>query len=130
MSFIRIKKSLSIIVLLSSALISPSLFADDYKIIRFYKLNKKGEQNRLVMKEKRLKLAGCHNFTLTPKVYKLTQIGFKSCSLYSVKNCKIDTEISGLDGKNNVKTDFTEGKRWMFNQQTPRGTKAKSWRCE
>lgn len=132
MNFLKTKYTPSIVLLISCMIISPSLLADTekYQIIRFYKLNKKQQQNRLVMKEKKLKLSGCHNFFLSPRVYRLTQIGFNYCSLYSEKNCKANTEITGLWKKKSKNMQFTEGGRWFFNQNSQYGIKAKSWYCE
>jgi hypothetical protein len=109
----------------------PSLSADDdsFKMIRFYKLNKNEQQNRLLIREGRLKKVGCQNFSTKPRVYRLTQIGFKYCYIYSKKDCEAGTEIMGSWKGEKQDNKFTQGGEWLFNKANLRGEKAKSWHC-
>lgn len=119
------------IVVSFSIIATHSLYADNKtnKIIRFYKLNKQKQQNRLLIRESRLSKTGCHNFATTPTIYRLTQIGFEYCVIYAKKDCPAGTEIMGSwkDKKRDIK--LTQGGTWFFNQHSPRGEKAKSWYC-
>jgi len=99
------------------------------QIIRFYKLNDKQQLNRLVIRKSRLKKAGCHNFLGTKKIYRLTQIGFKSCQLFSEKNCLNGSEIEGIWNNTDKAKEFKQGGEWLFNLQFSNGEKAKSWSC-
>ena len=132
MNLLKIKKYLTVIIISSSLFFLPSLSAtaDSRKIIRFYKLNKQDQQNRLLMHESRLKKTGCHNFATSPKVYRLTQIGFEYCYLYTKKNCQSGSEITGVWKEKKQDKKFTQGGAWFFNQSNPRGEKAKSWFCQ
>lgn len=123
--------SLSIGVLISLLPVE-TVYADNDKlqIIRFYKLNSKGQQNRLIIRESRLKKTGCQNFAMKPRIYRLTQIGFKNCLVFSKKNCAADTAITGLWKGEKPDTNFSQGGEWLFTQHDKKGTKAKSWRCE
>ena len=103
---------------------------DKLKIIRFYKLNSKGQQNRLIIRESRLKKTGCHNFATKPKVYRLTQIGFQHCWIYTKKNCEEGTAITGLWKGEKQDTQFSQGGEWLFTHHDEKGVRAKSWRCE
>ena len=100
------------------------------QIIRFYKLNTKGQQNRLLIRESRLKKTGCQNFAAKPTIYRLTQIGFKHCLVFRKKNCEEGTEITGLWKGKDPDTKFKQGGEWLFSQDESKGEKAKSWHCE
>jgi len=100
------------------------------QIIRFYKLNTKGQQNRLIIRESRLKKPGCHNFLAKPKIYRLTQIGFKHCVVFRKSKCEEGTEITGLWKGDAPDTKFKQGGEWFFTQSDSKGEKAKSWYCE
>lgn len=118
-------------VIFASLIPAEVLLADENKlqIIRFYKLNTKGQQNRLLIRESRLKRTGCHNFSTKPKVYRLTQIGFDRCLVFRKKNCADGSEITGLWKGEKASTEFQEGGEWLFTQNDKKGEKAKSWRC-
>lgn len=103
---------------------------DTLKIIRFYKLNSKGQQNRLVIRQSRLKKPGCHNFTTSPKIYRLTQIGYEYCIVFAKKNCSPGTEISGSWKGDELDTKFSQGGEWLFTHHDEKGVKAKSWSCQ
>lgn len=97
--------------------------------IRIYKLNKKNQAVRIQMRDKTAKASGCHNFITTPKVYRITQIGFESCSLYRTKDCPIDAIIEGQWKEKDKAIHLTQGGEWLFTYQDPKGIKAKSWSC-
>jgi len=97
--------------------------------IRFYNLNKKKQLNRLIIRKKRLEKAGCHNFSGTKKIYRLTQIGYKYCQLFSTKNCTSGSEIQGSWKEKKLSMQFTQGGEWLFIGENSSGVKAKSWLC-
>ncbi len=100
------------------------------QMIRFYKLNKKEQQNRVLMNNKTAKLTGCHNFLTKARVYRITQIGFEYCSLYQKKNCADDSIVNGLWKEKDSASKLTQGGQWLFHQEHPRGIKIKSWKCQ
>lgn len=104
--------------------------SDKLQIIRFYKLNSKGQQNRLLIRESRLKKTGCHNFATKPKVYRLTQIGFEYCTVYAKKSCAAGSEITGLWKGEKEDAKLSQGGEWLFTHHDPEGIKAKSWSCQ
>jgi len=106
--------------------------ADEEKrqYIRIYKLNSKEQSIRIQMRDKTAKASGCHNFITTPKVSRITQIGFASCSLYSAKNCPADAAIEGQWKEKDKATKLTQGGKWLFTYDDPKGVKAKSWSCQ
>ena len=63
------------------------------------------------------------------KVYRVAQIGFKTCALYAEKDCEVGAEI-GVSWKNKKApvNDFTPGARWFLPGE--RGSKMASWKCE
>lgn len=103
---------------------------DELKIVRFYKLNKKGQQNRLFIRESRLKKPGCHNFSTSPKIYRLTQIGYEYCIVFAKKNCSAGTEITGGWKGDKIDSKLSEGGEWLFTHHNKKGVKAKSWSCK
>lgn len=107
-------------------------FSEENKlqIIRFYKLNTKGQQNRIIIRESRLKKTGCHNFLTKPKIYRLTQIGFKHCVVFRKSKCAEGTEITGLWKGEDPDTKFKQGGEWLFTQSDSKGEQVKSWYCE
>ncbi len=102
----------------------------EYKIIRFYKLNSKGQQNRLVMRESRLKKPGCHNFATSPKIFRLTQIGYEYCIVYAKKKCSEGSEITGSWKGGKIDSKFSQGGEWLFTHHNEKGVTAKSWSCK
>ena len=104
--------------------------SDKLQIIRFYKLNSKDQQNRLLIRESRLKKTGCYNFATKPTVYRLTQIGFEYCAVYAKKSCAEGSEITGSWKGEKIDSKFSQGGEWLFTHHTPKGVKAKSWSCQ
>jgi len=100
------------------------------KIIRFYKLNSKGQQNRLLIRESRLKRAGCQNFATQTTIYRLTQIGFQYCQVFQEKNCEASSILEGLWKGEKPDSNFSQGGEWLFTQYGENGAEAQSWFCE
>ncbi|MGA8260568.1 MAG: hypothetical protein WB783_10175 [Arenicellales bacterium] len=74
---------------------------------------------------------GCHNLLLHFVVYRVAQIGYKYCTVYSEKDCKAGSEVqvSWKKKKPPVK-QFTQGDRWFLVSDNPHGHKMGSWYCE
>lgn len=72
---------------------------------------------------------GCHNLITKRRIYRVAQIGFETCSIYSEKDCEEGTEIAvSWKNKKTPKTSFTRGARWFLPGE--RGSKMGSWKCE
>ncbi len=72
---------------------------------------------------------GCHNLIKKRRIYRVAQIGFESCTVYSEKNCEEGTEIPvSWKNKKDPITSFTRGARWFLPGE--RGSKMRSWKCE
>lgn len=98
--------------------------------IRFYKLNNKDQQVRIQISDKTSSKAGCNNFLTKPRIYRLTQIGFDVCRVYSEKNCAADSIVEGLWKGEKTSSELSQGGEWLFTSDNPKGTKLKSWACE
>lgn len=95
--------------------------------LRLYTANKQLQQRRISI-VRNTDEPGCHNLISKRKVYRVAQIGFKSCTLYSEKNCEAGTEISvSWKEKKPPINDFTPGARWFLPGK--RGSKMASWNC-
>lgn len=106
----------------------PAAYAGKKTEIRFYKVNKHAQQERVAL-VRGVDEPGCHNFILNPKVHRVAQIGFKSCTLYSESDCETGSELSvSWKRKKKPTTSLTPGARWFLAGE--RGTKVASWRCE
>lgn len=113
------------------SLVSINSFAEEKRqYIRIYKLNSKDQSVRIQMLDKTTKASGCHNFITKPKVSRITQIGFESCSLYSAKDCSIESILEGQWKEKDKATKLTQGGKWLFTYDDPKGIKAKSWSCQ
>ena len=72
---------------------------------------------------------GCHNLIKKRRIYRVAQIGFEACSVYSKKDCEEGTEIPvSWKNKKDPVTSFTRGARWFLPGE--RGSKMRSWKCE
>jgi len=99
--------------------------------VRFYKVNRQLQADRLRFTNKAAKKPGCHNFIKKTRVHRLVQLGYESCSLYAKKSCLAESIISAVTEKDKTPvTTLTEGKSWFFDIEHRRGTRAKSWYCE
>ena len=96
--------------------------------VRLYTANKLLQQRQISL-VRNTDEPGCHNLITRRKVYRVAQIGFKSCTLYAKKDCEVGTEI-GVSWKNKKPpvNDFTSGARWFLPGE--RGSKMASWKCE
>jgi len=103
---------------------------NERQIVRFYKLNDKDQQNRLLIRESRLSKTGCQNFATQATIYRLTQIGFEYCQIFEEKNCVVESIIDGLWKGETADTEFTQGGQWLFTHHTDEGVKARSWECQ
>lgn len=74
---------------------------------------------------------GCHNLLLTLTIYRVAQIGFEHCTVYSEKDCKAGSEVpvSWKQEKDPV-TQFTQGDRWFLVSDDPQGHEMGSWSCK
>ena len=102
--------------------------------IRFYTINSQNQQRELYLLPNRGE-AGCFNLPLSVDVYRVAQIGFVSCSVYSDSDCDPATahlmHWSGKARKDPNKkkpTAFmTEGAMWRI--EGPREAALRSWEC-
>ena len=96
--------------------------------LRLYTANKLLQQRRISMIRHTDK-PGCHNLITKRRVYRVAQIGFATCTLYSAKSCEAETEIAvSWKNKKDPVNDFTQGARWFLPGE--RGSKMASWKCE
>ena len=74
---------------------------------------------------------GCHNMMLGFSVYRVAQIGFEYCAIYSEKNCQAGTEVPVTWKKEEAPVkQFTQGDRWFLVSEERRGRSVESWYCE
>lgn len=95
---------------------------------RAYVANKLKQQDRIWLPFVGKK-PGCHNMVITLEVYRVGQIGFDSCTIYSEKDCKPGSEIEvRWKNKNEPTTIITQGDRWFLPGET--GSDMGSWNCK
>ncbi len=102
--------------------------------IRFYNVNKKGQQSevRFVMGRDK---PGCHNIFGGRDVFRVAQIGFTYCTVYAEKDCAEDSAMvmnwKGKVRKNSARAQPTErlmpGDMWYFDDNGMR--EVSSWKC-
>ena len=74
---------------------------------------------------------GCHNMLLRFTVYRVAQIGYEYCTVYSEKDCKAGSELQvSWKQKENPVTQFTQGDRWFLVSDDSHGRKMGSWYCK
>lgn len=74
---------------------------------------------------------GCHNMLLRLTIYRVAQIGYQYCTIYSEKDCKAGSEIQvSWKQKENPVTQFTQGDRWFLVSERRRGRTMGSWYCK
>ncbi len=103
--------------------------------VRFYKVNKKGQQSEILFIGKR-NTPGCHNLRRARDIFRVAQVGFVFCSVYAEKKCSDGTEFTlhwkGKVKKNSARAQPTErflpGAMWFFEENDTR--KVASWKCE
>lgn len=95
---------------------------------RLYTANKLLQQREVSMVRNTDK-PGCHNLITKRRIYRVAQIGFEACSVYTESDCEAGTEIEvSWKNKKTPTTTFTRGARWYLPGE--RGSKMKSWKCE
>lgn len=105
-------------------LVSDAVWSAD---IRFYTTNSRQQQSLISLVTGTGK-PGCHNFLTKRRVYRISQVGFEYCRIYSEKNCKADAVVTTRWKNKKQPTDkLTPGSRWFLAGE--RGTKIASWEC-
>ena len=102
--------------------------------IRFYKVNKKSQQDEIRLIRNRDE-PGCHNLRRKREVYRAAQVGFTYCSVFEEKDCPdgkgIVMEWRGKVKKNSIRSQPSErlmpGDLWFFPEDQTR--KLGSWLC-
>ena len=134
-----------------AAFYTPEAQATNNQTIRFYKVNRAIQADRIKFKKKKSKQAGCHNFLKKARVYKTVQIGYAWCSLYAKKNCaegsiialskddseevraalavKIKSSEIEPQADNNLSKTMNQGNIWYPIATSKRGAKIRSWHC-
>jgi hypothetical protein len=103
--------------------------------IRFYKVNSKGQQSEVGFLRNRDK-PGCHNTLGGRDVFRVAQIGFTYCEVYSEKDCEADSALimnwKGPVKPNSARAQPTErlmpGDMWYFDENEP--LEINSWKCQ
>ncbi|GIT54684.1 MAG: hypothetical protein Ct9H300mP16_18440 [Pseudomonadota bacterium] len=102
--------------------------------IRFYNVNSQNQQRELYLLPNRNR-AGCFNLPVSVDVYRVAQIGFEYCSIYSGTDCDPASAHrmywSGKARKDPNKkkptTVMTEGAMWRI--EGAREAALRSWEC-
>lgn len=98
--------------------------------IRMYKLDKKQDFTKAHNLLGKGDNPGCHNTLFKYAVYKVTVIKFKSCSVYSEKDCKPESVIPAYwKNKGDPKTEMTRGANWHLDRNDDNVDVA-SWSCK
>lgn len=121
-------KHLQQIVLLLSMLLSFNASARDPEI-RMYKMTYDGHSVKYTLLGKGDN-PGCHNTPYRYKVYKVAVIGYKSCRVYSAKDCQPESILPVYwKQKDRSETVMTRGTRWFLAQDASE-VGVSSWSCE
>lgn len=128
-----VKKS-AITSLIISSISASSLWAAD---IRFYKINKHQQTDKIWVSKKKSQQSGCHNFRGKPRIFKVVQVGYDFCSLYQEKNCTENALIKAShEGIDAFASRLQEGYGWLpsLNADTTsansNGVAIHSWKCQ
>jgi len=141
-------RAFSIIVLLSMSVVSANADTDNKKKqkvelepiasaavssrknVRFYKVNKALQADRIMLTNKKVSQAGCHNFLKKVRVHRMVQTGYMACSIYANKNCEDLSIVTVATEKDPRRTSLaTEGVGWYPQSESERGAKVASWYC-
>ena len=116
---------------------SPPVSADNHASMRMYKLNNKGQLNR-VRWLKGVGEAGCRGSGKAREVNKFAQVGFLYCTLYAESNCQEGSELTAMwDGDDYKRADIDisqpqvrllRGTEWVLDPKE--NVELKSWYCE
>jgi len=105
--------------------------ASDRQEIRFYKIHKGGATQRIRFTAKKAKRPGCHNFLRRARLHRAVQFAYKTCRVYSKKNCSEDSLVFFDREKDSEPTsDLTQGYGWYPVGEHERGEIVRSWYCE
>ena len=128
---------MGIVAITMIALLTNIVFAQDdapissNKKIRFYKVNKDMQGDRIMLTSKKSSQPGCHNFVKQVRVHRAVQTGFVACALFEGKDCPLPTVVAVSHEKDPRRTYLlTEGLGWMPQSEEERGVKLKSWLCD
>tara|TARA_Y100000588_G_C13549558_1_gene625574 strand:- start:4 stop:450 length:447 start_codon:yes stop_codon:yes gene_type:complete len=102
--------------------------------IRFYTVNNQNQQRELYLLPNRSR-TGCFNLPVSVDIYRVAQIGFEYCSIYSATGCDLASTYrmywSGKarkdPNKKNPTTVMTEGAMWQI--EGAREAPLRSWEC-
>jgi len=106
-----------------------------YADIRFYRINKQGQQYRNELVRNSAK-TGCHSFAKARKVFRVAQVRFAYCEVYSSRRCEPNSILgarwTGKRGnkgdRDGLVTQLTPGAMWVLAEKA--NVKVRSWRCE
>lgn len=120
------KRALRAFLALGLAAVSAAAWPADFRI---YRANDEMQLDRVpALNEDE---PGCHNMLLPLTVYRVAQIGYEYCSIYSHRNCEGGSEIQvSWKEKEDPVTQFTQGDRWFLVSDEKRGHKMGSWYCK
>lgn len=118
---------LTLVVTLSLAAVSFSAFARDPEI-RLYKMTRDGHSEKYQLFGK-ADNPGCHNTPYRYKVYKVAVLAFKTCSVYSKKDCQPDSILTAYWKKKKSSTTMKQGTRWYLAKDESE-VGVSSWSCE
>lgn len=114
------------LTLLIIALSSPISAGSD-PTVRFYKINKKGQQRHLEF-TRNTDEQGCHNFLKRTKVHRVAQVRFDYCKVFTERDCAEGSEIAARwEGKEEPTTKLTQGSLWLLADTD--NVKIRSWEC-
>lgn len=117
------------ILVASSYIVAPGALAMDPDI-RLYKKDKRQGITKSHYLFGKGDNPGCHNLPFRYAVFRITVIRFKSCSVFSEKDCPPDSVIPAYwKKKDNPATKLTRGAHWYLNRNEDNVDVA-SWSCE
>lgn len=100
------------------------------QIVRFYKVNKQIQADRIMLTNEKASSLGCQNFLKKVRVHRAVQIGFLACTLYEKKNCDDRHILVAETEKDPRRTSLlTEGRGWYPYSENDRGATVGSWKC-
>lgn len=74
---------------------------------------------------------GCHNMLLSIRIYRVAQIGYEHCTVYSERDCEEGSEVPVTwKQEDEPVKQFTQGDRWFLVGDEPQGHKMGSWYCK
>jgi len=105
--------------------------ASERQEIRFYKANRQLQTDLIWFTRKKGRLPGCHNFLKKTRVYMTKQLGFKTCTVYTKKECAEGSELTATRKKDEtLVSELSEGYIWKLTSEHKRGSRIRSWACE